>query len=88
MRDDWCDTGDFGYMVDGELFITGRKKDIIIKAGRNIFPEVIEDVSSQITGIRRGCVVAFGVMDSKLGTEKMVIVAESRENDKHIKNKI
>lgn len=88
IRNGWCDTGDYGYLVDGEIFITGRKKDIIIKGGRNIFPEVIEDVSSQVTGIRRGCVVAFGLLDPKLGTEKLVIVAESRETDKHIVNQM
>lgn len=88
IRDGWCDTGDFGYIADGEIFITGRKKDIIIKAGRNIFPEVIEDVTSHVSGIRRGCVVAFGTMDNKLGTEKLVIIAESRETDKQITNKM
>ena len=86
MKEDWCDTGDLGYMAEGELYITGRKKDIIIKAGRNIYPEVIEEVTSQIQGIRKGCVAAFGVIDPILGTEKLVIVAESRETDREQKN--
>lgn len=84
-KEGWCDTGDLGYFADGEIYITGRKKDIIIKAGRNLFPEVIEDVTGQVNGVRKGSVVAFGVVDSRLGTEKLVIVAESQERSKEAK---
>jgi fatty-acyl-CoA synthase len=72
----WWNSGDLGYIADGELFITGRKKDMIIKAGRNLYPEAIEEIVGNIPSIRRGCVIAFGVTDTKLGTEKIVIVAE------------
>lgn len=77
--DGWWDTGDLGYLADKELFITGRKKDLIIKAGRNIYPEEIEEILNQISSIRKGCSVAFGISDSSTGTEKLVVVAESYE---------
>ncbi len=72
----WWDTGDLGYLVDGELFITGRKKDLIIKAGRNYFPQEIEDAASDVPGVRKGCIAAFGVFDKSSGTEKLIVVVE------------
>jgi fatty-acyl-CoA synthase len=75
------ETGDLGYIFEGEIYITGRKKDIIIKAGRNYYPEEIEITTAQVPGVRKGCVVAFGVSDSKTGTEKLVVVAETRETN-------
>ena len=79
------DSGDFAYMADQEVFITGRKKDLIIKAGRNVYPEEIEAITSEIPGVRKGCVIAFGVQDLKKGTEKLVIAAETkvRESSQH-----
>ena len=79
--DGWVDTGDLGYLADGELFVTARIKDVIIKGGRNLYPQEVEEVASEVDGVRRGCVAAFGVSDQKLGTEKLVIVAETREMD-------
>lgn len=81
-HDGWWDTGDLGYRSDNEFFITGRKKDLIIKAGRNLYPEEAEEVVSQIPSIRKGCVIAFGVSDPDSGTEKLIIVAETYELDK------
>jgi 1-acyl-sn-glycerol-3-phosphate acyltransferase len=78
MRDGWMDSGDLGYFADGELFITGRQKDLIIKAGRNLYPEEVEEVVGDIAGIRKGCVAAFGVPDPNAGTERLVVVAETR----------
>lgn len=78
-HDGWWDSGDYAYKADGEIFITGRKKDLIIKAGRNLYPETIEEIVAQIEGIRKGCIIAFGVADQKTGTEKIVVVAETRE---------
>jgi 1-acyl-sn-glycerol-3-phosphate acyltransferase len=75
----WIDSGDRAYRVDGEIFITGRVKDIILKAGRNLYPHEIEEVAGQIPGVRRGCVVAFGAHDPHSATERLVIVAETRE---------
>jgi 1-acyl-sn-glycerol-3-phosphate acyltransferase len=76
----WWDSGDYAYQADGEFYITGRKKDLIIKAGRNIYPEAIEEIVGQIEGIRKGCVIAFGVSDEVSGTEKLIVVAETRAN--------
>jgi fatty-acyl-CoA synthase len=76
----WWDTGDLAYMADGELYITGRKKDLIIKAGRNLYPAEIEEIVGHIPEIRRGCVIAVGVQDARRGTEKLVIIAETRDS--------
>ncbi len=81
LRDGWMDSGDLGYLADGDLFITGRTKDIIIKAGRNLYPQEVEEMVGDIPGIRKGCVAAFGVADPQIGTERLVVIAESRETD-------
>ena len=81
-HDGWWSTGDLGYLVGKELFVTGRKKDLIIKAGRNISPEDVEEVVNQIAQIRQGCVIAFGVTDVHSGTEKLIVVAETYQLDK------
>lgn len=85
----WWESGDLAYKVDGEIFITGRQKDIIVKAGRNLYPQEIEEIAGLVPGIRRGCVVAFGVTNAKTGTEQLVVVAETRERrlsvqDQHV----
>jgi 1-acyl-sn-glycerol-3-phosphate acyltransferase len=77
--DGWMDSGDLGYLAGGELFVTGRVKDLVIKAGRNLHPQEIEGVAGEIAGIRRGRVAAFGVTDAALGTERLVVVAETRQ---------
>ena len=77
-RDGWMDSGDLGYSADGELYITGRQKDLIKKAGRNLYPQEVEDIVGAIPGIRKGCVAAFGVHDPSMGTERLVVVAETR----------
>jgi 1-acyl-sn-glycerol-3-phosphate acyltransferase len=78
-HDSWCDSGDLGFRADGELFVTGRRKDIVIKAGRNLHPHQVEELVGDVPGIRKGCVAVFGVPDPDLGTERLVVVAESRE---------
>jgi 1-acyl-sn-glycerol-3-phosphate acyltransferase len=78
LREGWMDSGDLGYESDRELFVTGRRKDLIIKGGRNIYPQAIEEVVGDTPGIREGCVAAFGVADPASGTERLM-VAESRE---------
>ncbi len=77
--DGWMDSGDLGYWADNELFVTGRLKDLIIKAGRNLYPHEIEELVGSISGIRKGCVAAFGVQDTTLGTERLILIAETRE---------
>lgn len=76
----WLESGDLGYVADGELYITGRRKDLIIKGGRNLYPHEIENVVGRVPGVRAGCVVAFGAPDEASGTEKLVVVAEARDN--------
>jgi fatty-acyl-CoA synthase len=75
-HDGWLRTGDLAYVVEGELVICGRIKDVIIAGGRNIFPEDIERAAAAVSGVRPGNVVVFGV-ETKRG-EGMVIVAETR----------
>jgi 1-acyl-sn-glycerol-3-phosphate acyltransferase len=77
----FLDTGDLAYRAGGEFYVTGRSKDLIIKAGRNLVPQEIEEAASAVEGIRKGCVVAFGVDRDGLGTEELVIVAETRARD-------
>ncbi|MDR3721959.1 MAG: AMP-binding protein [Candidatus Acidoferrales bacterium] len=74
----WLDSGDLAYRAGGELYITGRAKDLIIKAGRNLYPHEIEDVAGRVAGVRTGCVVAFGAPDARNGTERLVVAAEVR----------
>jgi acyl carrier protein len=79
---DWLDTGDLGYVADGDLYVTGRLKDLIIRAGRNLHPEEMEQVVGQVPGVRKGCVAVFGTPDPTAGTERLVVVAETRETDR------
>jgi 1-acyl-sn-glycerol-3-phosphate acyltransferase len=81
IRYGWHDSGDRAYMAGGDIFITGRIKDIIIRAGRNIYPHELEEALGNIAGIRKGCVAAFGTGDPAAGTERLVILAETRETD-------
>lgn len=76
LRDGWYLTGDYGYLADGEVFVTGRKKDVIITGGRNIYPQDIELLAGEVAGVHPGRVVAFGVFDEAAGTEEVVLVAE------------
>jgi len=77
----WLDSGDRAYFADREIFITGRAKDIIIKAGRNLYPHEIEEIAAGVAGVRKGCVVAFGMVDESSGTERLVVVAETSERE-------
>lgn len=78
----WLDTGDLGYVAGGELYVTGRTKDIVIRAGRNLHPDELEAAVGGLRGIRRGCVAAFASADPALGTERLVVVAETRVGDR------
>ncbi len=79
IRDGWVDSGDRAYIAGGEVFITGRVKDIIIRAGRNLYPHELEEAVGEIPGVRKGCVAVFGSPDPGSGTERLVIAAEIRE---------
>ncbi len=78
MVGEYIDSGDYAYQIDGEIFITGRRKDLIIKAGRNYYPEEIEGVIAGVEGARKGCIIAFGVHDDRWSTEKLVVVLEHK----------
>jgi 1-acyl-sn-glycerol-3-phosphate acyltransferase len=84
----WINSGDRAYRADGEYYITGRTKDIIVKAGRNLYPHEIEEAVARVAGVRRGCVVAFGAADASTGSERLVVVAESRERSSEARGKL
>jgi acyl-CoA synthetase (AMP-forming)/AMP-acid ligase II len=79
---DWYDTGDLGYVADGEIFVTGRSREVIIKNGRNYAPERIEELAATVDGVGRGA--AFGVFDERRQTERIVLFAEVQA--KHLRD--
>jgi len=82
-HDGWLDTGDLAYMAVGEIFVTGRVKDIIIRGGQHVYPQEIEDAVSAIPGVIKNGVAAFGVADAAVGTERTIVIAETAETDPH-----
>jgi len=80
-HDSWLESGDMAYIAEGDVYITGRIKDIIICAGRNIYPQELEEAIGNIEGIRKGNVVVFGTADPASGTEQLIVLAETREED-------
>ncbi|MCC3244861.1 AMP-binding protein [Methylocystis sp. WRRC1] len=78
---DWLETGDRGYIAGGDVFVTGRIKDLIKRAGRNIYPQELEEAIGAIEGVRRGCVAVFPSLDPHAGTERLIIMAETRVAD-------
>ena len=77
----WFLTGDLGYLAGGEVYVTGRKKDLIIVGGKNVYPQDLELIASEVPGVHPGRVVAFGVYSEEMGTEEVVIVAEKDAPD-------
>ena len=80
-HEDWLDTGDLGYIADADLYVTGRVKDIIIRAGRNLHPAELEEAVGNIAGVRKGCVAVFASPDPAGGAERLVVMAETRATD-------
>ncbi len=78
---DWLNSGDRAYIANGDIFLTGRNKDLIIRGGRNIYPHELEHRVGDIEGVRKGCVAAFAGRDSATGTESLVLLAETRWRD-------
>ena len=78
---EWLDSGDLAYIAAGDIFITGRSKDVIIRAGRNVYPHELEEAIGNVAGVRKGCVVAFGTAERRSGTERLVILVETREKE-------
>jgi acyl-CoA synthetase (AMP-forming)/AMP-acid ligase II len=83
LADGWYFTGDLGYLADGELYITGRQKDLIIVGGKNIYPQDIENALNDIPGVHPGRTVAFGVPNEALGTEDIAVICEVETDDPH-----
>lgn len=81
LEDGFFLTGDYGYKVGEELFITGRKKDLIIVGGKNIYPMDIEQLASEVDGVHPGRVSVFGIFDEGKGTEDVILVAEVDSQD-------
>jgi 1-acyl-sn-glycerol-3-phosphate acyltransferase len=79
IHDGWLDTGDLGYMAEEELFITGRVKDLVIRAGRHFFPYELEAAVGRLPGVRNGCVAVCGTPDIETGTDRLIVIAETRE---------
>ncbi|HEC15902.1 MAG TPA: acyl-phosphate glycerol 3-phosphate acyltransferase [Sedimenticola sp.] len=85
---DWLNSGDLAYMADGDIYITSRVKDLIIRAGRNIYPYELEQAVGDVPGVRKGCVAVFGSPDPVTTTERIVILAETRETDPQRREKL
>ncbi len=77
-RDRWLATGDLGYLVDGELVVCGRTKDLIIVGGRNIHPEEAEQAAATVPGVRPGNVIAFATRRGGVRTDSITVVFELR----------
>ena len=78
LKDGWYYSGDYGFCHEGYYYIIGRKKDIIIVAGNNVYPEDVEDLVSHVKGVVPGRVVAFGEYDEEIGSEQISVVAETK----------
>jgi acyl-CoA synthetase (AMP-forming)/AMP-acid ligase II len=79
--DGWYLTGDYGFIADGELFVSGRKKDMIIVGGKNVYPQDLESLTYEVPGVHAGRSVAFGMYNEEEGTEDVVIIAEVDSED-------
>jgi acyl carrier protein len=86
VHDGWLDTGDLGYLADGELVPTSRVKDMIIRGGHNLYPYELEEAVGALPGVRKGCVAIFGSRDPFAATERLVVVAETRLTDAAARN--
>jgi fatty-acyl-CoA synthase len=87
-RDGWLLTGDYGYIYNGEVFVSGRKKDMIIVGGKNVYPQDLEALTYEVPGVHAGRSVAFGMFDEVQGTEEVVIIAEGDSEDADEQQKI
>jgi acyl-CoA synthetase (AMP-forming)/AMP-acid ligase II len=88
LHDGWYYSGDYGFKFKDEYYIIGRKKDIIIVAGNNIYPEDIEDTVNKVEGVIPGRVVAFGEEDTEIGSEQISVIAETNFSDEEKQKKL
>jgi fatty-acyl-CoA synthase len=84
----WFLTGDLGYTAGGEVYVVGRKKDLIIVGGKNVYPQDLEAIANQVPGVHPGRVVAFGVFNPEMGTEDVAMVAEVDSEDEEARERI
>ncbi|QBY55761.1 AMP-binding protein [Cupriavidus oxalaticus] len=84
----WLKTGDMGYIAAGELYLAGRLKDIIIRAGQHLFPQELEEAISRVSGVRKGGVAVFPATDARSGTERLVVLAETLEENDDARSQI
>jgi acyl-CoA synthetase (AMP-forming)/AMP-acid ligase II len=73
-------TGDLGFVYDGELYIAGRIKDVIIVRGRNLYPQDVERVTERTPGVRAGCVAVFAIASEDGSTDALAVLAEVNES--------
>ncbi|MGE5621630.1 MAG: 1-acyl-sn-glycerol-3-phosphate acyltransferase, partial [Bacillota bacterium] len=78
LRGGWLDSGDYAYLADGEVYIAGRVKDLIKRGGRSLYPYELEQAVGNLPGVRKGCVAVFASRDPAAGTERLVVMAETR----------
>lgn len=81
LLDGWYYSGDYGFVTTGDYYVIGRKKDVIIVAGNNVYPEDVEDAVSKVDGLNPGRIIAFGEENRELGSEQVSIIAESSVSD-------
>jgi acyl-CoA synthetase (AMP-forming)/AMP-acid ligase II len=79
LRDGWLRTGDLGYLAEGEVYITGRSKDVIIRGGENHHPHLLEEAAGAVAGVRAGRVAAVGLASAAEGTEQVALLVETGE---------
>jgi 1-acyl-sn-glycerol-3-phosphate acyltransferase len=84
----WLDSGDLGYLADGELYVTGRAKDVIKRGGHNIHPQELEEAVALTPGIRKGGVAVFPATDHRSGTERIIVLAETRVDDPAVRTRL
>jgi len=84
----WYLTGDLGYTVDGQVYVLGRKKDLLIVGGKNVYPQDLEALVSRVEGVHPGRVAVFGVPNPQAGTEDAGLVAEVDVEDVDAQNAI
>src|SRR5262249_16897017 len=88
LHDGWYLSGDLGYRVGPTLFVTGRKSDLIIIGGVNIYPHDVENIAAEHPAVIAGRVAAIGVDDAALGTQRMIVIVESRSTDPDVLREI
>jgi fatty-acyl-CoA synthase len=86
-RDGWLDTGDLGYLVDGQVVITGRSKDLMIINGRNIWPQDVEWAVETLEGLRRGDAAVFSIEDGE-HDPRVVILVQCRQRDQEARDQL